>query len=382
MSLEVNLYSQSLKDIFGVENLKNGDARLSIVKQMADLAGTPAVSEAELEIVHMVFSEFYRDNLMAVRLEIAKAICEAEYISRHLILRMAEDCASVSQFILHYSTKLSAMDLIDHVARGGAVKQLAIANRQQLENQVVLSLIEHGSIEVIYALVENQTADLNAHNLRQLYINFSMDAGLRSLLCQRDDLPGDLRELIAYDVAKTLEAYVTNLNWLGKKQASTITQKSYEITVIEISADIADKDMMDYIKRLSVEERLTSSLILRSITTGYMKFFEYSLAYLSGMPIKKLHSLLHNPNGSTRNALFSRSKLPQDLHPILTIAIDVYKNMKLQNAGNLEPGTHEFSVNMIKNVTEHYHAQPANGQAYLQRVLDCYYIDISDRIAA
>ena len=376
------MYSQSLKDIFGAENLDNGDMRLSIVKQMADLATSSDVTEAELEIVQMVFSEFYRDTLMAVRLEISKTICEADYVSRHLILRMAEDCASVSQFILHHSTKLSPMDLIDHIVRGGAVKQLAIANRQELTNDVVLSLIEHGSIEVIYALVENQSAELDAHNLRQLYINFSMDAGLRGLLCQRDDLPADLRELIAFDVAKTLEAYVTRLNWLGEKQASTITQKSYEITVVEISADIADVDMMDYIKRLSLEERLTSSLILRSITTGYMKFFEYSLAYLSGMPIKKIHSLLHNPNGSTRRALFSRSKLPQDLHPILTIAIDVYKNMKQEFSGNLQPGTHEFSVNMIRNVTEYYHAQPINGQAYLQRVLDCYYIDISDRIAA
>lgn len=376
------MYSQSLIDIFGAEHLANGEARLSIVKQMVDLANLPEVNEAELDIVKMVFSELYRDPLMAVRLEISKAICDAEYISRHLILRMAEDCASVSQFILHHSTKLSSMDLIDHVIKGGAVKQLAIANRHELSNDVVLSLIEHGSIDVIYALIENQSALLNGDNLRQLYINFSMDAGLRSLLSQRDDLPADLRELIAYDVAKTLEDYVTNVNWLGKKQASSITQKSYEITVVEISADIEDVDMMDYIMRLSIEERLTSSLILRSITTGYMKFFEYSLAYLSGMPIKKLHSLLHNPNGSTRNALFNRSKLPKDLHPILAIAIDVYKDMNSQNGGNLQPGTHEFSVNMIKNVTEYYHAQPDNSQAYLQRVLDCYYIDISDKIAA
>ncbi|MBL1421187.1 MAG: DUF2336 domain-containing protein [Alphaproteobacteria bacterium] len=376
------MYSQSLIDIFGAEHLMYGEARLSIVKQMSDLAHSPKVTKAELDIVQMVFSEFYRDHFMAVRLEISKAICEAEYISRHLILRMAEDCASVSQFILHHSNKLSPVDLIDFVIKGDAVKQLAIAHRRNLSNDVALSLIKHGSLDVIYALVENQSAMLNADNLRQLYTNFNMDAGLRSLLSQRHDLPADLRELIVYDVAKTLEDYVINVNWLGEGQASGITQKSYEIAAIEISVDIADANMMDYIKRLSAEERLTSSLILRSVTTGYMKFFEYSLAYLSGLPIKKLHSLLHNPNGSTRNALFNRSKLPQDLHPVLTIAVDVYRDMKFQHAGNLQPGTLEFSVNMIKNVTECYHMQLDSGQAYLQRVLDCYYIDISDRMAA
>ncbi len=376
------MYSEMLKEIFGAHNLENGDTRLAVTKQMVDLARTPEVTDAELEIVTTVFEEFHKDKLMSVRLEIAKAVCEADYVSRHLILKVAEDCASVAQFVLHFSKKLSAIDLIEHVIKGGAVKQLAIANRNDLSNDVVLSLVEHSSIDVIYALVENETAELTPHNLRQLYINFSMDANLRSLLCNRDDLPADLRELIAFDVAKTLENYITNVNWLNKKQASTITQKSYEITVVEISDNIENADMMDYIKRLSEEERLTSSLILRSITTGHMKFFEYSLSYLSGMPIKKLHSLLYSPNGNTRNALFSRSKLPDDLYPILNIAIDVYKNLKQEFLGKLEPSTRDFSVTMIKQVTEYYHAQQNDNQAYLQRVLDCYYIDISDSIAA
>lgn len=376
------MYSKILIDIFGQDNLAQSEQRLSIVKQMADLAASIDVSDSELEIVKQVFNEFHQDNLMGIRLEIAKAVCTANYISRHLVLKIAEDCASVAQFVLHHSDKLSAFDLIEHVTRGGAVKQLAIANRHELQNNVALALIEHGTIEVIYAMIENTSAQLTAHNLRQIYINFSADAALRELLCSRDDLPGDLRELIAYDVAKTLELFVTSANWLNQKQASTITQKSYEITVIEISDDIENADMMDYIKRLSEEERLTSSLILRSITTGYMKFFEYSVAYLSGMPIQKLRSLLYNPTSATRNALFSRSRLPRDLFPILTISIEVYKNMKRELNGRLQPGTHEFSVEMIQNVTEYYHRQQHDNQQYLQRVLDCYYIDISDRVAA
>lgn len=376
------MYSKALQDIFGEATLANSQSRLSIVKQMARLASAENVTEAELKIVQKTFDEFHQDKILAIRLEIAKAVCEADYASRHLILKIAEDCASVAQFVLHHSSKLSSVDLIEHIVRSGAVKQLAIANRHDLNNDVVLAIIEHGSLEVIHALIDNEMAKLTAHNLRQIYINFSMDPSLRELLCRRDDLPADLRELIAYDVAKTLELFVTKANWLNKQQASTITQKSYEITVIEISDTIEDADMIDYIKRLSEEERLTSSLILRSITTGYMKFFEYSLAYLSGMPIQKLHSLLHNPNGSTRNALFSRSKLPRDLYPILTISIDVYKNLKSQLASGLQPSTHEFAIEMIKNVTEYYHAKPHDNQAYLQRVLDCYYIDISHKIAA
>lgn len=376
------MYSKILVDIFGQDNLASGEQRLAITKQMATLATALNVTSAELDIVKLVFEEFHQDSLMGVRLEISKAVCRSNIASRHLILKIAEDCASVAQFVLHHSVELSSIDLIEHVAKGSPVKQLAIANRLNLENEVALAIIEHGSIEVVYALIGNMTANLSTHNLRQIYINFAADANLRELLCGRIDIPADLRELIAYDVAKSLEKFVTKANWLNPKQASNITQKSYEITVIEISDSIAESDMMDYIQRLSEEERLTSSLILRSITTGYMKFFEYSLAYLSGTPIQKLQSLLYNPMGSTRNALFNRSKLPRDLFPILTISIDVYKNMKREFSGNLQPGTHEFSVQMIKNVTEYYHAEQLDNQAYLQRILDCYYIDISDKLAA
>lgn len=378
----MRLYSNSLVKIFGADNLASGETRLAIVKQMADLAKTNSVTSAELEIVSAVFNEFYNDRFMAVRLEISKAVCEADFASRHLILKIAQDCASVSQFVLQYSEKLSNADLIEYIRFGTPVKQLAIACRATLGIDVVMALIEHGTFEVVYALVENKNAEISEHGFRQIYINFSNDARLRELLVSRDNIPADLRELIAFDVAKELETFVTNLNWLNKKQASNITTKSYEITVIEISDTIPELEIGAYIKQLSEEDRLTPSLILRSVTTGYMKFFEHAMAYLAGLPIKKLRSLLYYPNSSTRNALFSRTKLPVDLFPILTIAIEQYK-LLMKKIGNINTySKNAFSVLMIKNVTEYYHAQQDQNQAYLQRILDCYYIDINDKIAA
>ncbi|NRA87633.1 MAG: DUF2336 domain-containing protein [Rhizobiales bacterium] len=319
---------------------------------------------------------------MSIRLEVAKAVCCADFISRHLILKIAEDCASISQFVLQFSNKLSSVDLIEHVIYGNAMKQIAISSRLDLSNEIVVSLIEHGNSEVINSLVSNSAAQITAHDFRQIYINFANEASLRELLCKRDDISADLRELIAFDVAKELEIFVINANWLNKKQAANAAKKSYEIAVIQISDRISGAEMADYIQKLSEEERLTPSIILRSITTGYMKFFEYALAYLAGVPIQKLHSLLHATNPLARQALFSRSKLPADLFPILTIAIDVYGTMNQKFANDSNQNKNDFSIKMIQNITESYHAQNHINQAYLQRVLDCYYIDISGKIAA
>ncbi len=376
------MYSHKLNEIFGKECLSNGQSRLALVKQMANLATSKTVTNAELNIAIMVFEAFCKDTLMAVRLEVAKVVCSTDFASRHLILQMAEDCASVAQFILQYSQKLSPVDLIEHVIYGNNVKQIAISHRKKLSSDVVLALIEHGTSEVIQSLIQNKGADISAHNFRQIYINFGADASLREMLCTRADIPADLRELIAFDVAKELENFVIKANWMNKKKAANIAKKSYEIAVINISETLSNIQMQDYIKKLSQEKRLTPSLVLRSITTGYMKFFEYSLSYLAGVPIPKLHSLLHNPNKSTRMALFSRSKLSKDLFPILSIAIDVYKNMQQEFIEELEHNRQSFSIKMIENVSTTYHAQTYNNQAYLQRVLDCYYIDISDRLAA
>ena len=356
--------------------------RLLIAKQMSDLANRADVSAAELDVVNQVFNEFYNDQFMAVRLEVSKAVCDKEFVSRHLVLKIAQDCASVSQFVLQYSLKLSEADLVEYVEFGSPVKQLAVASRLDLSEYVIMSLIEHASFEVICALAENLSAEISAHGFRQIYINFSNDARLRELLVSREDVPADLRELIAFDIAKELETFVTNLNWLNKKQASNITTKSYEIAVIEISESIAPDEMLAYIKQLSKEDRLTPSLILRSVTTGYMKFFEYALAYLAGLPIKKLKSLLHNPNGTTRNALFRRTKLPFDLLPILMISIDQYKALTMSFEVRNSTNKQAFAIKMIRNVTEYYHQQQDQNQLYLQRILDCYYIDITDKIAA
>ena len=292
-----------------------------------------ALQMLNLKLLVQFLMNFTSDRFMAVRLEISKAVCEADFASRHLILKIAQDCASVSQFVLQYSSKLSDADLIEYIRFGTPVKQLAIACRAKIRIDVVMALIEHGTFEVVYALVENKNAEISGHGFRQIYINFSNDARLRELLVSRDNIPADLRELIAFDVAKELETFVTNLNWLNKKQASNITTKSYEITVVEISDTISELEIGAYIKQLSEEDRLTPSLILRSVTTGYMKFFEHAMAYLAGLPIRKLRSLLYYPDSSTRNALFSRTKLPVDLFPILTIAIEQYKLLmkKIEN---------------------------------------------------
>lgn len=380
--MDIKVYNDSLINIFGAENLQNPASRLAIVRQMADLAQSPTIIDSEFEIVQLVFEELSLDSLLDIRIEIAKAVCLNPKFSRHLILKLAHDCVSVAQHVLCYSNKLSSVDLVDYITQGDVEKQLAIANRLNLPGEVSLSLIEHGSDIVVGDLIKNSTANLSAHNLRQIYINFGVDPQTRELLLNRADLSADLRELIAYDVSKQLENFAINSNWLNEKQATNVAKKSYEIAVIKISNGLSNSEMQQYIQSLSEEERLTSSLILRSITTGYMKFFEHSLSYLTGLPIKKLQSLLHNPNILTRNALFSRSKLPSDIYPILALSVDVYKALRTKFDPMATNSQHEFSIEMIKNVTENYHQQNDVNQAYLQRVLDCYYLDISQKYAA
>lgn len=376
------MYSLALKSIFGIENLIDDEIRLSIVKQMSDLAMSEDVVTSELEIVQTLFEELSGDTCLPIRVEIAKTISHIYYFSRHLVLKMAEDSAPVAQYILCYSQHLSAIDLVEYANANNVDKQLAIANRRDLPNEVVAALIEHGTDSVVLDIIKNTTANLTADNLRQIYINFNQQDEIRGLLFDRADLPADLRELITFDMSKQLESYVVDSKWLDEKQASNLAQKTYEIAVVDISDTLSDEQMALYIRGLSDEDRLTPSLILRSVTTGYMRFFEHALSYLAGLPIQKLHSLLHNPSATARNALFNRSKLPVDLYPILTLSLDVYKQMKLETMGEQKTTQYEFSVQMIKNVTEFYHTQGQDSQAYLQRVLDCYYIDASQKIAA
>ena len=206
------VYSQALTNIFGQQNLETSEARLAIVQQMCKLAVTENVNDSELEIVHQVFDEFCNDILVQIRVEIAKSVCQNNYFSRQLVLKLAEGAASYAQYVLGYSKKLSSVDLIEHILTADQDKQLAIANRYRLPNDVVLTLIEHGSLEVVQDLIRNSSAKLDAHNLRQLYINFNTEPKIRELLTNRNDLPADLRELIAFDLAKQLEIFAINAN--------------------------------------------------------------------------------------------------------------------------------------------------------------------------
>ena len=112
--------------------------------------------------------------------------------------------------------------------------------------------------------------------------------------------------------------------------ASDIIDEVKEKTTLRISEDYSsDKQIEELVHQLYTSNRLTPNLVVRSICMGDMKFFEYSLVYLSNTPIIEVRKILFNTAADfmIRN-LLRKAFIPKTMFPAVFSALKVIKDIK------------------------------------------------------
>src|SRR5205807_7331885 len=80
--------------------------------------------------------------------------------------------------------------------------------------------------------------------------------------------------------------------------------------------------------------QLNAGLVLRSLLSCNLDFFEQALAELTGLPASRVSALLHDRRGAGFKAVYERAGLPASVYPAFRAAIEVIHETGLQ----AEPG--------------------------------------------
>ena len=62
---------------------------------------------------------------------------------------------------------------------------------------------------------------------------------------------------------------------------------------------------------------------LRALWMGNVRFFEYAIASLSGLPVANARLLIHDAGGNGLRAAWAKTVMPQGMYPALRVALDV-----------------------------------------------------------
>src|SRR6201999_1891089 len=95
-------------------------------------------------------------------------------------------------------------------------------------------------------------------------------------------------------------------------------------------SDRADRSLAGHLRETG---QLTAGLVLRSLLSGNVDFFEQALAELAELPPARVSALLHAGRAGGFKAVYERAFLPTSVYPAFRAAIEA-----MHDDGFAEPG--------------------------------------------
>jgi uncharacterized protein (DUF2336 family) len=261
-----------------------------------------------------------------VRRALADALAASPAAPPAVIIALASDQPQIAAPVYALSPLLIDADLVDGVATGGEAVQAAIASRTVLPSAVAAALAEHGSVEACQILAENDGADIAPWSIDRLVERFGEVAVIRDALLARDDLPAATRQNLVTRLSQTLAGFVVDRSWLEEDRARRVAREACEKATVTIAAARPKSELQPLIRHLCASGQLTAGLVLRALLSGNIALFEQALAELSGMPLRRVSTLVHDRIGSGLLALFEKAQLPASMHVAFKEAIKAVRD--------------------------------------------------------
>src|SRR5947209_5200813 len=223
---------------------------------------------------------------------------------------LVSDQPDIATIVLERSPLLLDSDLVDAVALGDAHVQAAVARRERLPRSVAAAIAEVGSAEACLTLIENSGAELAAFSLDRIVERFGHLAAIRESLLAWPDLPAAIRQILLVKLSATLAGFVVARNWMEEGRAQRIAQEACEKATVILAAESENADVSPLLCHLRETGQLTAGLVLRSLLSGNLDFFEQALSELTGLPASRVSALLHDRRGTGFQAVYQRAGLP------------------------------------------------------------------------
>jgi uncharacterized protein (DUF2336 family) len=133
--------------------------------------------------------------------------------------------------------------------------------------------------------------------------------------------------------------------------------------------------LRNLVEQLDHTDRLSASLLLRSLCMGDMGFFEHALARLAGMPLQNARILIHEHGRLGFESVYMKADLPKRLYPAFRAGIE------LSNETHYDGGRNDRS-RFIERMLERILTQFEDPQSRMTQEDIDYLMGKLDQVAA
>jgi uncharacterized protein (DUF2336 family) len=260
-----------------------------------------------------------------VRRALADVFATAQQAPLVVVHALANDQPEIAMAILALSPLLQEADLIDLVATAQPAAQAAVASRAMLSRSLAAAIAEVGSAQACLALLENSDADIAQFSIDRVIERFGHLAAIREPLLTRGDLPMATRQALLSKLSQTLAGFVAGRQWMGPERAEYAAREACEKATVALAADTPYEQVGSLVAHLRQSGQLTAGMILRALLSSNVVLFEEALAELSGVPIDRITSFIHDRSISGFRALYRKAGLPDSAYPAFREAISAMR---------------------------------------------------------
>ena len=111
-------------------------------------------------------------------------------------------------------------------------------------------------------------------------------------------------------VSEKLQDHIMRNHPLRPALVTDLVIASRERTTVSLlEQDTGEEDVMDLVRQLYQNGRLTSSIILRAICMGDLRFGEAALATMANVPLVNAQTLIHDSGNLGLKAIYDKARI-------------------------------------------------------------------------
>ncbi len=354
----------------------SAEVRAETAAKIATQFEIEALSPAGRQIAEDIFRKLVNDVEVRVREALATHLKNIPDLPHDLAVALAKDEDSVSLPMIKFSDVLTDEDLIDIVRKQGEAKQVAIAQRPNVPSRIADALIDTGNENAVARLVANEGAKLTEQALGRVMDEYQESQAVSDSLSRRQSMPASVSAQLAETLSERLQDFLLQKHDVSPDVASNIILQARErATMSLVDHGSTDAELRNLVEQLARTDRLSASLLLRSLCMGDMGFFEHALARLAGMPLQNARILIHEHGGLGLESVYMKADLPKRLYPAFRAGIE------LSNETDYDGGRNDRS-RFIERMLERILTQFEDPQSRMTQEDIDYLMDKLDQVAA
>lgn len=342
---------------------QSDDDRAVAAHKLCRVIDRAPLSRVERQSATAIMQFMANDAVELVRRALAVTLQNSPHLPRELARKLAADVDSIAMPILASSPVLTDDDLIDVVRSGVAIRQMAVAGRKTVSPSVVRVIAAEGREPAVAVAASNEGAMFDEQSYGDTLKRFGENAKVTDGLISREALPIHVTEKLVSLISDEALQRLAKRHELPPQLAVELAEGARERATIDLVDQAGQAvDMRRFVQQLHLNGRLTPSLVVRGLCMGHMRFVEWSLAEMAGVPHSRTWLMVHDAGMLGLRAIYERAGMPQNLYSVFRTGIDMVHEMEFDE-GHMD--RERFSRRLIERVLTKIQGLPKDELEYL-----------------